>query len=219
MNTHLQSGKDPLERKDSMRFFTSDTHFGHKNIIKYSNRPFADVSHMNEALIANWNAVVGPLDTVFHLGDVALGPWEDWDKVLTRLNGYKVLVVGNHDRIFKGEKPKMQERFADQYAGWFDEIHHNVEDFALEDGTKVNLSHFPYEADHFDNARYMEFRLKDEGTVLVHGHTHAEHEKLGMDSRVSRSVAGTLQIHVGQDAWNYRPVSEGEVLNLIKSNM
>lgn len=198
-----------------MRFFTSDTHFGHKNIIRYANRPFADVSHMNEAIIANWNALVGPFDTVYHLGDVALGPWEDWDAVLTRLNGYKILVVGNHDRIFKGEKPKMQERFAEHYERWFDEIHDNVESLHLSNGAEVALSHFPYEADHFDNARYMEFRLPDEGKVLIHGHTHAEHAKMGQDARVSRSVAGTLQIHVGQDAWLYRPVSEGEIVNLL----
>jgi calcineurin-like phosphoesterase family protein len=203
----------------TLRFFTSDTHFGHKNIIKYSNRPFADVSHMNEALIENWNALVSPEDTVYHLGDVALGPWEDWDKVLTRLNGYKVLVVGNHERIFKGEKESRRERFVPLYEGWFDEIHHNVEGFHLSNGMKVNLSHFPYEADHMEKSRHMEFRLKDEGTVLIHGHTHAEHAKMGQDARVSRSQAGTLQIHVGQDAWNYRPVSETEVLGLVQSNM
>lgn len=194
-----------------MRFFTSDTHFGHRNIIKYSNRPFDDVNHMNEVLIKNWNETVGPEDTIFHLGDVALGPWEAWDGILTRLNGYKILVVGNHDRIFKGEKPKMQERFAEHYARWFHEVHHNYSTI-LSDGTEVWLSHFPYEADHMDKARYMEFRLPDKGVPLIHGHTHAEYAAKGDDARVSRSAAGTPQIHVGQDAWNYHPVSEVEVI-------
>lgn len=40
-------------------FFTSDTHFNHANIIRFCNRPFKDVSHMNEAIISNWNRVVG----------------------------------------------------------------------------------------------------------------------------------------------------------------
>ena len=54
-------------------FFTSDTHFNHANIIRFCNRPFKDVSHMNEAIISNWNRVVGPEDIVFHLGDFCLG--------------------------------------------------------------------------------------------------------------------------------------------------
>ena len=50
-------------------FFTSDTHFGHENIIKYCGRPFKDVEKMNERLIKNWNEVVKDTDTIFHLGD------------------------------------------------------------------------------------------------------------------------------------------------------
>ena len=53
-------------------FFTADTHFGHANIIKYTNRPFDSPNHMDDILIANWNAVVGPDDEVYHLGDFAL---------------------------------------------------------------------------------------------------------------------------------------------------
>lgn len=55
-------------------FFTSDTHFNHANIIKFCNRPFKDVEQMNETLIANWNQVIGPDDTVFHLGDYNISP-------------------------------------------------------------------------------------------------------------------------------------------------
>lgn len=200
-----------------MRFFTSDTHFWHKNIIGYSNRPFKDVQHMNETIIANWNSMVGPSDIVFHLGDVALGPWSEWAGTLARLNGYKILVVGNHERIFKGEKPKMQERFAGFYHDFFDEVHHNYPKLNLSDGTVVNLSHFPYEADHFENSRHMEFRMPDDGVPLIHGHTHAEFEANGMNARVSRSVAGTPQVHVGMDAWNYNLVSEDEVIELLRT--
>ena len=196
------------------RFFTSDTHFGHRNIIKYSNRPFDSVEQMNEALIDNWNDTVLPTDTVYHLGDVALGPWSEWDSILTRLNGYKVLVVGNHDRVFRGEKDKMRERFEPLYAGWFDVVTDEVKNFRL-GPHMVNLSHFPYDGDSQGEERYREFRLEDRGSILVHGHTHAEHERLGRDARVSYSNAGTLQIHVGQDAWGYRPVGEDEILSLI----
>jgi len=201
-----------------MRYFTSDTHFGHKNIIKYANRPFNDFFHMDEAIVSNWNALIGPTDVVFHLGDVALGDSSRWKDILPRLDGYKILVVGNHDRIFAGEKQRQRDKWDEHYHTWFDEVYDNFVGLQLADGTKVNLSHFPYTGDSHDGDRYEDFRLDDDGTVLIHGHTHAEFDKLGKDARVSRSKSGTLQIHVGQDAWGYRPVAEAEVLNLIKDN-
>lgn len=192
-----------------MRFFTSDTHFGHANIIKYCNRPFNDVDHMNEVIISNWNSVVSPDDEVFHLGDVALGPWEKWDSILTRLNGFKTLVVGNHDRIFRGEKPKMRERFESQYASWFDVVTDEIKNFRV-GNSMVNMSHFPYDGDSHGEDRHSEFRLEDRGSILIHGHTH-------LDTIISYSNANTLQIHVGQDAFDYYPVSESQVINLIES--
>jgi calcineurin-like phosphoesterase family protein len=83
-----------------MIWFTSDTHFNHVNIIKpeYCNRPFSDVNHMNEMLINNWNNVVGPSDTVYHLGDFAMGDKNQIPAIRKRLNGRIVLICGNHDR-------------------------------------------------------------------------------------------------------------------------
>lgn len=78
-------------------FFTSDTHFNHTNIIRFCNRPFKDVSHMNETIISNWNRVVGSEDIVFHLGDFCLGGSAEWINVLNRLNGKIYLISGNHD--------------------------------------------------------------------------------------------------------------------------
>ena len=77
---------------------TPTSHFGHKNIIKYSSRPFKNVKEMDEALIANWNARVKPNDTIYHLGDFAFGDGsKDPGKYFKRLNGKKHLVIGNHD--------------------------------------------------------------------------------------------------------------------------
>lgn len=79
-------------------FFVSDTHLGHKNIIKYCNRPFYSVEQMDEMLICNWNSVVRPNDIVYHLGDFSFG---DPAKYLYRLNGKIHLVKGNHDHRYK----------------------------------------------------------------------------------------------------------------------
>lgn len=79
-------------------FFTSDSHFGHKNIIQYCNRPFTDCVEMDQAMINLWNSVVGPRDVVYHLGDFSMLPPEKISAILQKLNGIKRLVIGNHDK-------------------------------------------------------------------------------------------------------------------------
>lgn len=78
-------------------FVIGDTHFGHKKILEFEKekRPFKDIEEHDRNLIINWNMVVKPKDTVWHLGDIAFG--EDNIHTLSRLNGYKHLVMGNHD--------------------------------------------------------------------------------------------------------------------------
>lgn len=190
------------------RWFISDTHFGHENIIRYSQRPFKNVDHMNQMLVHNWNDRVHPRDTVFHLGDVALGPWEKWDRILRSLHGTKVLVVGNHDRIFERMQPKVQARFAPLYADWFRGGVHRRHGGLVIGKTRVNLSHFDYDQDRYERTFP---RIPDEGVPLIHGHTHSKQQ-------VTRSEKGTLQIHVGVDAWDYAPVSEEQVAALLEAS-
>lgn len=197
-----------------MRFFTSDTHFGHKNIIRYCDRPFDDVPHMNEMLIKNWNAVVSPEDEVFHLGDVALGPWVEWEGILSRLNGTIHLIIGNHDRIFKGESEKNQNKFGEFYGRMFTGIisdHATAIPFRTKNGgVLVNMSHFPYDGDSHGEDRYEDFRLPDNGRPLIHGHTHLKEIE-------SRSKNGTPQFHVGVDAHGYAPVPEERIIEWLES--
>ena len=81
-----------------MKFFIiSDTHFGHEQIIKYCGRPFKSTKEMDEMLIKNWNEVVSNNDTVLHLGDVGFGKKEYVASIIKRLNGKKILIMGNHD--------------------------------------------------------------------------------------------------------------------------
>lgn len=79
-------------------WFTSDLHLSHKNIIKYSNRPFSDVQEMNDTLIYNWNARIEQYDHVWVVGDFCFSDIESGQNHLNRLNGIKHLIVGNHDK-------------------------------------------------------------------------------------------------------------------------
>ena len=80
-------------------FFTADEHYGHKNIIKYTKRPFASVEEMDAVLIENHNKVVRKEDLVFHLGDFTLikDRVHVYQKYVARLNGFHVFIIGSHD--------------------------------------------------------------------------------------------------------------------------
>lgn len=87
-------------------FFTSDTHFGHKNIVEYCNRPFKSLDDMNYKIINNWNSRVKEGDIVFHLGDFCFKNSNDSkgegvkinaDSWLSKLNGKIIILKGNHD--------------------------------------------------------------------------------------------------------------------------
>ena len=78
-------------------FITSDTHFWHTRIIRFENRPFKSVEEMNEELIKRWNNKVSKDDTIIHLGDFCFGNKEKTQEIAQRLNGKKILIMGNHD--------------------------------------------------------------------------------------------------------------------------
>lgn len=96
-------------------WFTSDPHWGHANILKYCKRPFRDLEHMHQELRDRWNARVSPEDTVYLLGDFAMGPKEFIGDYRRQLNGRIVLVLGNHDRSY-----------ASMRAAGFDEVYKSL---------------------------------------------------------------------------------------------
>lgn len=81
-----------------MTYIWSDTHFNHKNIIQYANRPFGSVEEMNKAMIDAWKQTVRPKDTIIHLGDVGFGPAQFFKELIPTLPGKKILILGNHDK-------------------------------------------------------------------------------------------------------------------------
>lgn len=186
-----------------MRFFTADLHFGHANIIRYCNRPFASVDDMNEAMIDRWNITVSPDDSVFILGDLAMGKIEESLSLVPLLNGTKYLLPGNHDRNWM--RNKGFERWVPIYLGaglidWRDRPFVG----AGEALGGVRHSHFPYAPAGEYDERYAEFHPTDTGHWLLHGHVHDAWKIRGR------------QINVGVDVWDFRPVSELEIINIMK---
>lgn len=107
------------------KWFIADTHFSHANIIKYANRPFANVEDMDLALIENWNQCVSEDDQVFFLGDFGLGSVQYLQSICGKLKGNKICIRGNHDA-----NPSRMSRigFSVVLEAAFLKIgHHNVE--------------------------------------------------------------------------------------------
>lgn len=81
------------------RWATADEHYNHAKIIEYCNRPFIDLREMNNDTINNHNSVVGNDDIVYHVGDFAFGRFEDIKRIVDRLNGIHILILGSHDDL------------------------------------------------------------------------------------------------------------------------
>lgn len=129
-------------------FYSSDHHFDHKNIIRFCKRPFNDVPHMNEMLIQYWNETVTPEDTVYYIGDFQFNP--DPDLFLSRLNGRKILIKGNHD--FHHSKIIESKHWAEVH----DILHTSL------DHTKVTLCHYAMRV----------WPSAHKGSLMLYGHSH-----------------------------------------------
>jgi len=177
-------------------WFTADLHLGHVNIIGYCNRPFAGVAAMNDEIVRRWNDTVAAGDTVWVLGDVALGQIDHSLALVDRMAGRKLLVAGNHDRCWAGNGRKARawtERYVD--AG-FEVVHQGEVVVDIEGaGMTATACHFPYRGDSHDEDRYLDHRPVDRGGWLLHGHVHDQWRQRDR------------MINVGVDAWDYRPVS------------
>ncbi len=175
-----------------MIYFCSDLHFGHKNIVKYCNRPFADVDDMNEKLIQNWNDVVAPTDSVYILGDLTFAKPEKTVEILDRLNGSKYLILGNHDsRVRKDENIK--SRFV-----WCRDSY-NLD---CGDRERVVLNHFPMAV--WDRSHH--------GAIHLHGHCHGKFKDPSLEnSDPTLFGASTQRCDVGVDCWDYRPVTLAQI--------
>lgn len=185
-------------------WFTSDTHFGHVAIPVYQPNRLTefhmadekDIPGMNEGLVEQWNSQVGPNDTVWHLGDFAMGQIDRGLEYVARLNGAAIhLILGNHDRPHpcRGQAHKHEEWMRRYMDAGFASIemlaHYDM------DGVPVLMSHFPYEGDHSDEERYTEWRLPNHGQILVHGHVHGLWQTRGSMVNVGMDAHGGKLLH------------------------
>ena len=132
-----------------MTYFTSDQHFGHFNIIRLCQRPFASLEEMDEVLLAKWNAKVKDSDRVFILGDLFFRA-RDPVGTLRRLKGRKTLILGNHDSSWTGKV---------ELPRYFESVHTMLE---TSDGEHtLTLCHYPMMTFNHCMRAYM-----------LHGHIH-----------------------------------------------
>ncbi len=133
-------------------YVISDLHFGHKNIIKYENRPFENIEEMDKNLIEMWNNTANREDLIYILGDFSWYNGAKTNELLKNLNGRKILVIGNHDSNFLTKK--------DFDKSLFDEICNYKE-------VKINkklicMSHYPI----------ADWNGKENGSIHLFGHIH-----------------------------------------------
>jgi calcineurin-like phosphoesterase family protein len=179
-------------------WWTADPHFGHNNINAYCGRPWTDVEEMNDGLVENYNSVIGPTDTLWIVGDVAIR--RDGLAHVSRINGRKILVAGNHDACWAGHRKQGKARNAIAWyrdAG-FDEVHTGTV-WHIIGGRPVLISHLPYRVrgdEEIYEDKYETRRPVDEGLPLICGHVHEKWQ------------ARDRMFNVGVDANYWLPVPQ-----------
>lgn len=171
-----------------MKYYTSDLHLCHANIIKYEDRPFSNTEEMNNYLIYKWNAKVKKNDEVYILGDFAFCDGIKANELIKQLNGVKYLIVGNHDSFLR------DNTFDRRLFAW-------IRDYVKikDNGNKVILFHYPiavWDCQHHDS-------------IHLYGHVHSnteEHHPLLFDLKNAYNV--------GVDVQDYEPKTLKEIIKL-----
>jgi calcineurin-like phosphoesterase family protein len=182
----------------SVTYYTADPHLGHRFVAK--TRGFGeDVSAHDAAIVDHWAATVRKDDIVYVLGDVAVSSPTYALGVLAALPGRKRLITGNHDRA------GAQFRDAPRWDVIYRQAFEWIAPFGRRRiaGRQVLMSHWPYYLDREVPPRDEQYRLRDHGAMLLHGHLHSNEVR-----------TSPTEIHVGWDAWR-RLVPEAEIQDLV----
>jgi len=177
-----------------MNYYIGDLHIGHVSSIRFDNRPFASVEEMDEAIIQNWNSRITDDDTVYVLGDAFFKNEARSVAAISRLNGVKHLIRGNHDRIHG------------RLANFWESIEYYRE---LDDGDiHLALCHFPIP---FYNRQHY-------GSAMFYGHVHSSREWLMLEKWKKELWEKDIpcnMINVGcmMDYMGYTPRTAKEILD------
>ena len=178
-------------------WFTSDTHFGHENIIRFCNRPFKNAEEMNAQLIRRWRETVPEDGIVFHLGDFAHGNARLWNDILSALPGRKFLILGNHDM------KALRQGYMNRFELVTQQMRIRV------GGQAIILNHNPF----------LCYGGSYRDVWQLFGHVHsgpASHT--GLDHPRLRMLF-PLQYDVGVDNNDFRPISFSEVKSKIEAQI
>lgn len=197
------------DKRVSIDFFSSDQHIGHRNIARYTGRPFDNehnTYHMDSTIQHNWNQMVHESDVVLVLGDIAMGNLSNSLDMWKNFNGTRLLVPGNHDRISSVESASRIERFTPLYeeAGFIILPEVITVTFTVNGKEKdVLASHYPFfGSDRDGRSKYDHLCPQDNGGLIIHGHTH---------SHSATNPHNEREYHVGVDAHNLCPVTQQTV--------
>jgi calcineurin-like phosphoesterase family protein len=186
--------------KASEVFFTSDIHFFHDNIIKYCNRPWANVNDMTAGIIENWNNKVPNDDChVFIVGDLAMGGIRRASELascLSKMKGVKHLVPGNHDTyLFKSDECMSQLVIQQPLT----EIY--IEDDGARHGRQsIILCHYAMKI--WNNSH--------KGSWHLFGHSHHT-----MPPDLTRKA---FDVGIDGSGYGYAPLSYFDVKNIMKNH-
>ncbi len=175
-----------------MNYFTSDWHFGHKNILKYCSRPFSDIGEHDDTLIYNINCTVGKGDNLFFLGD---GFFRNPQSYIDRIKCKNIYyILGSHDKIVH------------KYSDSFKFLGHQLTKSFGEDVVFMShCAHLVWPKSHY-------------GSIHLYGHSHGN---LGMKKdndfscAIKHIVDNSLSMDVGVDTNNYFPYSLDQIKELL----
>lgn len=193
-------------------FFTSDTHFNHKNICRGTTawrdskgnipidatRDFKSLEEMNETILSNLNSAIKPDDILFHLGDWSFGGFEFIRTFREKINCKNIhLILGNNDRHIRRNKENIRELFTSvqDYLNIIVQVFPYTPLFRGE--YEIILSHYPI----------CSWENMNKGSIHLHGHVHLKEQTLEVRA-----------MDVGVDGNALRPYSITDILNLLSDN-
>ena len=142
------------------KFYISDLHLNHSNVLKFDNRPFDSLEQMHETIENNWNNVITNADTVYILGDIIWNKNDEIISLIARLKGHKILIQGNHcSRVLQDLRIRNQFEEILPYAEVRDTDNNGKQ-------VDVVLSHYPI----------LMWNKQHKGSIHLYGHVHNSRE-------------------------------------------